>query len=203
MAGMDDLTKSEIVLMLNAFTGECGPRNRLLFLFGITTGFRISEILSVKIGDIYKNGHILPEVKVAKGYMKGKAASREVGLNPQLQRELLAYLTLMNCFEPNHYLFCSEFSRNRPMNRKTANFSIKQAQDRAGLQDKHLGTHCMRKTACQHIYKQSGNNIRAVQDFAGHAYVTSTQNYINPERKETAKIMNDWEFDYDNQAKVG
>ena len=40
------------------FTGTFEARNRGLFLLGVSTGGRISELLSLQIGDVYQNGKL-------------------------------------------------------------------------------------------------------------------------------------------------
>ena len=40
-------------------------RDRLLFLFGIYTGFRIHELLSIRLKDVWQNGKAAAAVTVA------------------------------------------------------------------------------------------------------------------------------------------
>ena len=39
-----------------AFTGTYEARNRGLFMLGVSTSGRISELLSLRVGDVYQNG---------------------------------------------------------------------------------------------------------------------------------------------------
>ncbi len=43
-----------------------------MFEFGIRSGFRTSEILSLTVGDVFRDGRILPSVTVQKCWMKGR-----------------------------------------------------------------------------------------------------------------------------------
>ena len=63
MKGTRPLDNNEIRLVSACFTGTFEVRNRGLFLLGVSTGGRISELLSLTIGDVYQNrsrGHRSP-----------------------------------------------------------------------------------------------------------------------------------------------
>lgn len=55
MKGTRPLDNDEIRRVAAAFTGTFAIRNRGLFLLGVSTGGRISELLSLRIGDVYQN----------------------------------------------------------------------------------------------------------------------------------------------------
>ena len=55
MKGTRPLDNDEIRLVSACFTGTFEARNRGLFMLGVSTGGRISELLSLTIGDVYQN----------------------------------------------------------------------------------------------------------------------------------------------------
>ena len=55
MKGTRPLDNDEIRLVSACFTGTYEVRNRGLFMLGVSTGGRISELLSLTIGDVYQN----------------------------------------------------------------------------------------------------------------------------------------------------
>ena len=55
MKGTRPLDNNEIRLVSACFTGTFEVRNRGLFMLGVSTGGRISELLSLTIGDVYQN----------------------------------------------------------------------------------------------------------------------------------------------------
>ncbi len=55
MKGTSPLDNSEIRLVSACFTGTFATRNRGLFMLGVSTGGRISELLSLQIGDVWQN----------------------------------------------------------------------------------------------------------------------------------------------------
>ena len=54
MTGSRPLTELEIQNILQAFTGQYEIRNRTLFLLGLNTCARISELLALNIGDVWR-----------------------------------------------------------------------------------------------------------------------------------------------------
>ena len=55
MKGTRPLDNDEILRVSTCFTGTYEVRNRGLFMLGVSTGGRISELLSLTIGDVYQN----------------------------------------------------------------------------------------------------------------------------------------------------
>ena len=55
MKGTRPLDNDEIRLVSACFSGTYEVRNRGLFMLGVSTGGRISELLSLEIGDVYQN----------------------------------------------------------------------------------------------------------------------------------------------------
>ena len=66
MKGMRPFTDEEITAISDGFTGTYANRDRALFITGVKSGFRISELLSLKIRDVYDNDRIVDRVRVAK-----------------------------------------------------------------------------------------------------------------------------------------
>ena len=56
MKGTRPLDNTEIRLVSACFDGTFEHRNRGLFMRGVSTGGRISELLSLQIGDVCQNG---------------------------------------------------------------------------------------------------------------------------------------------------
>ena len=71
MKGTRPLDNDEIRQVTAAFTGTFAVRNRGLFLLGVSTGGRISELLSLQIGDVYQNGKPVGDLLFDKAIVKG------------------------------------------------------------------------------------------------------------------------------------
>ena len=63
MKGTRPLNNDEIRRVSAAFTGTFEVRNRGLFMLGVSTGGRISELLSLRIGDVYQNGKPVSDLR--------------------------------------------------------------------------------------------------------------------------------------------
>ena len=163
------------------FTGTFQVRNRGVFMLGVSTGGRISELLSLQIGDVYQNGKPVTDMLFEKAIVKGGEVSRAVSVNADGR---LAIEELVS-WHRRHYqntdesrpLFPSRHkSRTVPMHRQTAHAILKEAFIAAGLNGK-LATHSLRKSFAQRVYNKSGD-IYLVQELLGHRNISTTQNYL-------------------------
>jgi integrase len=89
MRGCRPLTDDEIARVLAALERDrYHARNHALLVLGCRTGFRISELLSLRLGDVWRDGKVLTEVEVARRYMKGKRRSRRLPLHEEARTAL-------------------------------------------------------------------------------------------------------------------
>ena len=71
MKGTRPLDNNEIRRVSLCFDGTFETRNRGLFMLGVSTGGRISELLSLRIGDVYQNGKAVSDLLFDKSIVKG------------------------------------------------------------------------------------------------------------------------------------
>ena len=76
MKGTRPLDNDEIRRVSGCFTGTYEARNSGLFMIGVSTGGRISELLSLTIGVVYQNGKPVTDLLFDKSIVKGKETSR-------------------------------------------------------------------------------------------------------------------------------
>ena len=181
MKGTRPLDNNEIRLVSACFDGTFEARNRGLFMLGVSTGGRISELLSLQIGDVYQNGKPVTDLLFDKSIVKGGEVSRAVPVNRDGRRaieDLIAWHgeRYQNA-EKHRPLFPSRNGRGQqPMSRRTAHDVLKVAFEAAGLNG-HLATHSLRKSFAQRLYDRTGD-IFAVQEMLGHKSVATTQKYL-------------------------
>ena len=183
MKGTRPLNNTEIRLVSACFDGNpFEHRNRGLFMLGVSTGGRISELLSLTIGDVYQNGKPVTDLLFDRSIVKGSEVSRAVPVNVDGRaaiENLIAwhqeqYKTMVSPARP---LFPSRNKNGSvAMNRQTAHEMLKKAFQAAGLNGK-LATHSLRKSFAQRVYEESGD-IYLVQELLGHRNVSTTQKYI-------------------------
>ena len=181
MKGTRPLDNNEIRLVSACFDGTFEVRNRGLFMLGVSTGGRISELLSLQIADVYQNGRAVTDLLFDKSIVKGGEVSRAVPVNID-GRQAIDALVAWHRYryentQPDRPLFPSrQKSGTLPMHRQTAHDILKAAFTAAGLNGK-LATHSLRKSFAQRVYEQSGD-IFLVQELLGHKNVSTTQRYL-------------------------
>ena len=182
MIGCRPLTPEECRRVEAAFTGETEHRDRCLFVLGYTTGFRISELLALRIKDVLDGPRIAELVRVPRRAMKGRKRSRTARLAPRVAPVLTEWLDeieAMDLFAPELPLFLSR-KHLRPITRQQAWRILKAALSAAGVYgpDFSLGTHALRKTYADRMYAHYGD-IFKVQQALGHVSPASTANYLS------------------------
>ena len=195
MKGTRPLDNDEIRRVSAAFTGIFATRNRGLFMLGVSTGGRISELLSLTIGDVYQNGRAVSDLLYSKSIVKGGEVSRAVPVNidgrDAIEDKIYWHREKYATLAPSRPLFPSRNkSGSVAMNRQTAHDMLKKAFVDAGLNGK-LATHSLRKSFAQRVYEQNGD-IYLVQELLGHRNVATTQKYIGVNyatARETVEAM--------------
>jgi hypothetical protein len=72
---------------------------------------------------------------------------------------------------------------------------VRRALAQARVQDDgRLGTHSLRKTWARRVYRASGNDIITVKAALGHADVSSTQRYLDPDEGKVWAAMRRVDF---------
>ena len=181
MKGTRPLDNNEIRIVSVCFDGTFEARNRGLFMLGVSTGGRISELLSLTIGDVYQNGRAVTDLLFDKSIVKGGEVSRAVPVNSDGRRAIDSLIAWhrerYKDTEANRPLFPSRNGRGeKRMSRRTAHDVLKSAFEAAGLNG-HLATHSLRKSFAQRLYDRTGD-IFAVQEMLGHKNVSTTQKYL-------------------------
>ena len=181
MKGTRPLDNDEIRRVSTCFTGTFATRNRGLFMLGVSTGGRISELLSLTTGDVYQNKKPVTDLLYSKSIVKGGEVSRSVPVNADGRRAIREVVD----WHREHYrsiaskrpLFPSRHkSGTVPMHRQTAHAILKNAFIEAGLNG-HLATHSLRKSFAQRLYDKTGD-IYMVQELVGHRNISTTQKYL-------------------------
>jgi len=181
MRGARPLSKPEVERVLEAFSGRHRCRDSALFLTGIYSGFRISELLSLRVKDVTEDdGRISGRITVQRQKMKGRNRSRSVVLHREARKALERYLfesAMIPAFDvdPLRRLF--------PFTRQHAHRILHKAFKAAGLTGK-LGTHVMRKTYAVGVFNNLGRNVFLTAKALGHQSPTSTMSYLSFRQSE-------------------
>ena len=181
MKGCRPLTEEEVLAMQASFGGVYAARDRALFLLGVKSGFRISELLSLRVGDVWQHGHLVDRVTVQRRHMKKKVEGRTVLLHPEAKAALATWLlTLRQRREvtPQTFVFHSRQGGNRPISAVQAWRILHEAVVTNELTGK-VGTHAMRKTFANRVYHQLNHDLVKTQRAMGHKNINSTVAYLS------------------------
>lgn len=148
-------------------------RNQLLFIFGINSAFRISDLLSLKFGDVVDaNGKI--KTRVQKRESKTKKM-KVIPIAEKLQKALQEYIKEHKEIDLEKPLFYSR-KGNKPMTRQHAYRILNEAAEWVGI-EANIGTHTLRKTWAYHAY-QIGQDLSRIQSALNHKSPAETLRYI-------------------------
>lgn len=195
MIGCRSLTKTEIETTLNILKT---PRDKALFVTCLYTGFRITEVLSLKWIDVlnpdltYKN-----EIKVSKRYMKQKTASRSVPMHNTIKASLELLYGSISDFQHrslDSYVFRSNKGCNKPIDRIQAYKRLVWPMRQAGIGGA-IGLHSTRKTFAKAVYERLGGDLLKTSKALGHKYVSSTVSYLNVDQAEIDDVIMNVSYD--------
>ena len=86
MRGCRPLRPEEVVAVTQSFGGRDQWRDRALFLVGLYTGFRITELLSLRWHDCLRHGQVTASLTIARRHIKQKQHGRTVALHARAAR---------------------------------------------------------------------------------------------------------------------
>lgn len=180
------LTLSETELLLDTINEEKNEflRNRdlaIVFTF-LTTGMRLSELVSVDLKDI-KDDHFSI---VGKG-----------------NKERTIYLT-KNCIDliDNYIMIRKNYlkeikvdalfisTRKNRISNRAVQSTVEKYLKKAGFDTRVYSTHKLRHTAATLMYKYGNVDIRALKDVLGHESVSTTQIYTHLDDEDLKNAVN-------------
>jgi site-specific recombinase XerD len=193
MAGMRDYSDEELEIVRNSFGGRYVLRDRCYFEMALQIGLRVSEMLSIRVGQVYQYGHVVDEVSIDRKHMKGgkagKASGRILPIFAPTKPHILAWLqrlaTMLKVADVKDIptetpLFMSRVRNpdgsRRAIARETA-WRIIKAIARENELPGAVGTHSTRKTLAQKAMAWA-KDIRVVQRLLGHKSLQSTEAYL-------------------------
>ena len=152
---------------------------------GVVTGLRINDILDLR------SENLVPDIDglhIKLIQQKGKVPFNKL-VSKRLDDMLGEYISLnLITDEGDNHIFVNKNTGTKFtthwVNKRFANLK-KQLN---WLEDKTFSTHSLRKTYAMTIYKYYGNDIVKARDALGHKSITTTQKYLNLDKKEKSLI---------------
>ncbi len=184
----DTLSFDEINLILEAndmSTNE-GVRNRTMFEFLYGAGLRVSELVGLKLTDVY----------IENGFIKVCGKGDKERLVPA-GRDAFTYLKLyLEHIRPQipvkksavNYVFLNR--RGSPLSRVMVFIICKNLAQKAGIQ-KTISPHTFRHSFATHLI-EGGADLRAVQEMLGHESILTTEIYTHLDRAYLSQMVRDF-----------
>lgn len=183
----DTLSTDEIDRLISAIdlTKE-GERNRAMLETLYGCGLRVSELLTLKISDLFFDEGF---VKVTgKGNKQrfvpiGNATQKYIELYRNSVRNQLA---IQKGFEDTLFLN----RRGRQLTRAMVFTIIKTLAGKIGLK-KNISPHTLRHSFATHLL-ENGADLRSIQLMLGHESITTTEIYVHLDRKHLTQVINNF-----------
>ncbi|MBA7542033.1 Tyrosine recombinase XerC [subsurface metagenome] len=178
--------ESQIKMIKGNLFRQKNKRDYLLFVFGINSGLRIGDLLSLKLGDVKDSRGDLKDDLDIKEQKTGK--TRKVFFNKQIKEALKYYLEKTDIFDLDRYLFTNEKSKkNKPITRVRAYQLINEWCREVGIKHK-VGGHTLRKSFGYHLRKQ-GISIEQISSLLNHQNIKVTFRYIGISQDEDRAVI--------------
>ena len=146
-------------------------RDYCLFVLGINSGLRISDLLKLRISDVSEKGKIKDRIRLRE---KKTNKFKDFPLSNSTKSALKEYLKTRE-YNENEPLFISRKNKGFLL-RQQAYKIINDVAKSVGIKEK-IGTHTLRKTFGYHAYN-NGYDITLIQKLFNHSSPSVTLRYI-------------------------
>ena len=171
MEYVEPIKDIETLNEIKAILKQRSIRDYVLFVVGINTGILASQLLKIKVRDVYEDEKV-KEFYSIEEHKNGEM--KKTYLNSNVKNALIEYIT-QNELEEGDYLFKSK-KNNEPITRQQAYRIINNVAREVGITEK-IGTHTLRKTFGYHAYIK-GVAVSFLQSIFNHATPAETLRYI-------------------------
>lgn len=150
----------------------CSERDRFLFMMGINTGLRVSDIVGLQVQHVTKERNVIIEQKTRK--------KRVVTIRGQFRNEVDEYIKGM---KHEDYLFPSRRSDGKAPHITPTQVYRQLVKAGKMIDRDDIGTHTMRKTFGYHYYKRT-KDVALLMEIFNHSAPSITKRYIGITQEE-------------------
>lgn len=172
------LSEEEINAMLDAIDVSVpeGQRNRAMLETLYSCGLRVSELVSLKLSDVYLDDEFIR--------VEGKGSKqRLVPMSPTAVDEIRKYIPFRNELKikkgQEDFLFLNR--RGSSLSRVMVFYIIRDQAAIVGIRKK-VSPHTFRHSFATHLL-EGGANLRAIQQMLGHEHIATTEIYTHIDRE--------------------
>lgn len=190
------ITSTQKVLDVQDYLRYKNERDYVLFVLGITTGYRAGDLVELRVRDIKEALRRLEftifegKKRNCKNIREKNRKPRTVEIRPKVGKILREYIKNKKDYE---YVFQSRKGVNNHIGVQAVSNILKEAAGYFGLYD--ITAHSMRKTYAYKIYINSGRDIVAVKELLGHSSIEETKKYLGLDKEryhEYSKALDDF-----------
>lgn len=178
-----------------------GIRNYCLFVFGLNTALRASDILMFTIGEVLdEDGNFRNKITIKE---KKTTKKRDVYFNDTVKEAIRMYLETLDGYSLDDFLFPSNKKKwdeekgeyvQQPITVRSFWRIMNQAGKDLGLDKENLslGSHSCRKTFCRSILMNNAdkpNMLIAVSEILNHASLKTTYTYADITADEQRELF--------------
>lgn len=189
-------TDSEFSLLSAHFAAAGKTRNFLLLKLGCGTGYRISELVGLRVRDVWTGSDVSKELTIARRNLKGgrgayhrSVRGRRVPLAEPVREAIREHLARIGTDQPDRALFSTTQAQGEPMDRSAVFRVLTEACRRCGIDTTRISTHSLRKTFIGRIYKASNHDLIATQRIVGHTSPATTARYLETDSAQLDALM--------------
>ena len=188
MNWVEPIRSEKKIAEIEASLKQGKPRDYLVFALGIRVALRISDLLSLAVGDVLdeegqiKDALIILEQKTKKTRKKKKR--RVIQLNKKAKEAIRWYLDQTGDISPSTFLFPSQ--KGGSLCRNRAGELIKEWCNNVGLVGDYAGT-SLRKTWAYQVWRKGGN-VSTIRKALGHSREEITLCYIGITESDVSNL---------------
>lgn len=169
-------TKEEIEKMKEYYLSKKCYRDYALFVIGINTALRISDLLHLKWQDVYDT-----QSRKYKSHIDLYEQKTKKHAVIALNSSCIGAFKLLKKKKPfrreDEYIFCSDKNRHEPISRNRAYHIIKDAAQ-ANQIEGNISCHSLRKTFGYHAWKM-GTPTALIMNIYNHSSIEITKRYLS------------------------
>ena len=187
MAKSEPIRKVLEIEQIEAYFASKGQiRNHVLFIVGIYTSLRISDLLNLKWGDVYNfnKNCFYHQLYVTE---KKTNKNRKIALNKNAIQVLKMYFSQLTQCHAETWLFPNNRKRTKPISRVQAYRIIRKAVDDLGIQG-NISCHSMRKVIGYHSWKR-GIPLPLISEIYNHTSEKETKLYLGIKQDEIDDVF--------------
>ena len=192
------LAPEEISAIDQFLSARGRQRDRLFIILAASTGFRVSELLTLTIGQLLNTkGDVAHEITIARKRLKnGRGAhakgirSRRIPLGVRARAAIADFLAALPVHPTGDtFVFQSRKGVNEPIRRCQAHHLLKQVAREAGLDASRIGCHSARKSFARMVHAAGGNDLVKTQRLLGHGSPLTTAHYLQTTEAELDAVV--------------